>query len=81
MVEVLSPSTRRFDLVRKQHDGAVVGVRELWLVDPDEPGVIIARHASPGGAFAEIIELDVAGTVESPLLPGFAVPVADVFSR
>ena len=81
VVEVLSPSTRGFDLVRKQHDYAVVGVRELWLVDPDEPGVIVARRPSPGGAFTEIIELDIAGPVESPLLPGFALPVAEVFAR
>ena len=81
VVEVFSPSTRRFDLVRKQHDYAVVGVRELWFVDPIERRVMLARQPSASGAFAELVELAVGDEIGSPLLDGFALAVADVFAR
>jgi Uma2 family endonuclease len=81
VVEVFSPSTRRFDLVRKQHDYAVVGVRELWFVDPVERRVMLARQPSVSGAFAELVELAEGHEIRSPLLDGFALAVTDVFAR
>jgi Uma2 family endonuclease len=33
-VEVLSPSTRSEDLVRKSHEYAAAGVEQYWVVDP-----------------------------------------------
>lgn len=38
-VEVLSPSTRRFDLLLKRDRLEVAGVPSYWLVDPDEPSL------------------------------------------
>ena len=40
-VEVLSPSTRRFDLLLKRDRYREAGVRSYWLVDPDEPTVTV----------------------------------------
>jgi len=37
VVEVLSPTTRAFDVLRKTADYAKAGVEELWLVDPGGP--------------------------------------------
>ncbi|GAA3677557.1 hypothetical protein GCM10022237_41250 [Nocardioides ginsengisoli] len=34
VVEVLSPSTRAEDLLRKPHDYAAAGIGQLWIVDP-----------------------------------------------
>lgn len=34
-VEVISPSSRSKDSVRKLHDYAAIGVPEFWLVDPE----------------------------------------------
>jgi Uma2 family endonuclease len=35
VIEVLSPSTRRYDLVAKRAIYATHGVREYWIVDPE----------------------------------------------
>jgi Uma2 family endonuclease len=39
-VEVLSPSTRRFDLTLKRSRFEAAGVGSYWVVDPDEPSLI-----------------------------------------
>ena len=38
-VEVLSPSTRRVDLLLKRDRFQAAGVPSYWLVDPDEPSI------------------------------------------
>ena len=40
-VEVLSPSTRRIDLLLKRDRLQSAGVASYWLVDPDEPSVTV----------------------------------------
>lgn len=40
-VEVLSPSTRRFDRLLKRDRFEQAGVASYWLVDPDEPAVVV----------------------------------------
>ena len=40
-VEVLSPSTRRIDLLLKRDRLQAAGVPSYWLVDPDEPAVTV----------------------------------------
>jgi Uma2 family endonuclease len=40
-VEVLSPSTRRIDLLLKRDRLQAAGVSSYWLVDPDEPAVTV----------------------------------------
>ena len=39
-VEVLSPSTRRFDLVLKRSRYEAAGCPSYWVVDPDEPSIV-----------------------------------------
>lgn len=83
-VEVLSPSTRIFDAVRKLADYARVGVDELWLVDPEPARAIVCRHRSgstTGEEFDASTELDSADALTSPLLPGFSVVVGDLVRR
>ncbi len=40
-VEVLSPSTRRFDLLLKRDRYQEAGVPSYWLVDPDQPAITV----------------------------------------
>ena len=40
-VEVLSPSTRRVDQLLKRDRFEAAGVPSYWLVDPDEPSVLV----------------------------------------
>lgn len=77
-VEVLSPSTRAFDIVRKRTDYARVGVRELWLVDPDGPTALIMRLPDEPREPAEFVlveELEPHGVLRTPLLPGLEIPL------
>ena len=72
-VEVLSPSTRAFDLVRKRADYARVGVGELWLIDPDGPAAIVLRLE--GAEYVVACDLAAGAELTSPLLPGLAIRV------
>jgi len=56
VVEVLSPSTRREDMVRKSGEYLVAGVGQYWLVDPDHRTVVVLRNA--GAGWATLAELD-----------------------
>jgi Uma2 family endonuclease len=72
-VEVRSPSTRTFDLVRKRADYARIGVRELWLIDPEGPAALALRR--DGAEFVVVEDVAASGTLASPLLPGLSVVV------
>lgn len=50
-VEVLSPSTRRIDLLLKRDRFAAAGVASYWLVDPAEPSVRVLELQD--GAYRE----------------------------
>lgn len=81
-IEVLSPSTRTFDLVRKRADYARVGVGELWLIDPDGPAALILRpQADTATEFVIVEDLDADGELASPQLPGLTIRVGDLLPR
>lgn len=50
-IEVLSPSTRRFDLMLKRSRLESAGCPHYWVVDPDEPSVL--AWTLRGSAYAE----------------------------
>lgn len=77
VVEVLSPSTAKRDLEVKRKLYGQFGVREYWIVDPDERSIEVLtqqgdgletwqRYTSPDG-------------LTSPLFPAFRLDLADVF--
>jgi Uma2 family endonuclease len=72
-VEVRSPSTWRYDIGRKRVLYEQHGVRELWLVDTASRTVLVYRRGVA-------LEVGTDQTLESPLLPGFAVVVGDLIS-
>lgn len=51
-VEVLSPSTRRFDLLLKRDRFQSAGVASYWLIDPEEPSVTVLELRD--GAYVEV---------------------------
>ena len=79
LIEVVSPSRPARDRVLKREIYAENGVPEYWLVDPDERTVEVLRLE--GRAYTVAARLVGSGTLTSPLLPGFAMPHADVFER
>lgn len=79
-IEVRSPATWLFDIGVKRRLYEEHGVGELWLVDTDAQAVIVARRSAPGEAgFAEGAELRPPESLTSPALPGFELPVEDLF--
>jgi len=81
VVEVRAPSTWRYDTGRKRRKYEEGGVAELWLVDTVARVVVVHRRSAPDQPnFEEPVTISVGETLLSPLLPGFALPVADVFA-
>ena len=74
-IEVLSPGTRSYDQTVKFKRYGLLGVAEYWIVDPGEEWVKIYR--STGDAFASV---EVSDPITSPLLPGLALPLSEVFA-
>lgn len=79
-VEIRSPSTWRFDVGAKKRNYELRGVPELWLVDTAADVVLIFRRSSAKSPIFDVSEeLDASATLTTPLLPGFALPVAAIF--
>jgi Uma2 family endonuclease len=73
-VEVLSPSDSASDVFEKIDEWLDAGTRLVWLVDPDKKTVTV--HAAKRPA----IKLRLGDTLEGEdVLPGFKLPVADIF--
>ena len=77
-VEILS-SDRSHDLVYKRRIYADAGVKEYWIVDPRRDTVL--PLALQDGAYAERQPLGPGDTLSTPLLPGLAIPLADLFQH
>lgn len=79
-VEVRSPSTWRFDIGAKKRNYERHGVAELWLVDTAADIVIVFRRSAANETSFDVSEeLDARATLTSPLLPGLALRVGEVF--
>ena len=75
-IEILS-SDRRRDLVRKRRLYAEAGVPEYWIFDPLNEATTLLELRE--GEYVERAVLEASGTVTTPLLPGLAIPLANVF--
>jgi len=80
VVEVRSPSTWSRDVGVKRALYERYGARELWLVDlPARTVLIFARSTADARTFDQATEAGDGEALTSPLLPGFTLPVADLF--
>jgi Uma2 family endonuclease len=80
VVEILSPGTARLDLTRKKQLYAEYGVLEYWVVWPDVDRVEVYRSRE-SGSFGQPQILELSDVLDSPLLPGFSLPLAELFSQ
>ena len=76
--EVITPSTNIYDRTTKADTYLVLGVRELWLIDPSS-ATIELRH--PNEQVWEINEYSRSQQVKSRVLEGFEVSVNDLFAE
>lgn len=77
-IEILSKSTRRLDEVVKLDLYGRSGVLEYWIFDPSRGSLRIFRRA--GDALRLAAELAGGGVLTTPLLPGFELPLSEIFS-
>lgn len=79
VVEVLSPTTRRVDQTTKRKLYERFGVQEYWLVDPDAETVEVLRRQRGELAAIGAPTAGRGDVLESPLLPGLGIALADLF--
>ena len=73
-VEIVSPSDDYSETFRKCDMWLEAGVQEVWIVDPRRRAVTVLRNPR------ESITLRAGEALETSLLPGFQLPVADIFA-
>ena len=72
-VEVLSPTDRAGEMAHKVGEYLAVGVRLLWVVDPEKATVVVYRPGAPPRS----VRLD--GALEGEdVLPGFSCPLREL---
>jgi Uma2 family endonuclease len=79
VVEVLSPSNRKYDRELKAQRYAELGVQHLWIVDPELRSIACLRHRD--GRFE--IEVEEAGeaTMTHPAFEGLVVDLAALWRQ
>jgi Uma2 family endonuclease len=75
VAEVLSPNERPGRIHRKLKHYFQAGVKEVWMIDPESREAEIWT-----GANLPAESLTGAAAITSPLLPGFALPLEELFS-
>jgi Uma2 family endonuclease len=78
IIEILSPSNIHHDRIVKFQKYLAAGVREYWIVDPDNKGVDV--HVLQDGAYHTMVYDE---TSEAPVsvLPGCVINLAGVFGE
>lgn len=76
VVEVLSPTDRWSELMEKVAEYFSAGVLRVWVVNPRTCRILVYRSPESFVEFGagEVLQ-------EEELLPGFSLPVAEIFSR
>jgi Uma2 family endonuclease len=81
VIEILSPSSRRLDKVLKLRAYERNGVQTYWLFDPSRKGVQTWERTDDGLRPQPFLSAAAGDVLTSPLLPGFELPLAEVFSE
>lgn len=79
VVEVISPGSAIYDRNTKAETYAVLGVRELWLIDEAEQTVEVRRQTG-NGTFDEGRTFGHSEFIESIILPTLRLPVEQLFT-
>ncbi len=77
VIEILSPTTAAHDRGPKLKAYARFGVEEYWIVDADRAVVEVYRRGEEGYKISRVFRQP--EVLTSALLPGFALPLSDVF--
>ncbi|CAN5443219.1 Uma2 family endonuclease [soil metagenome] len=77
-VEVLSPSTEKYDRQTKFQDYAAHGIREYWIIDAEHE--IIEQYFLQNEEYELLLKAK-DGTIESIVLPKFKIKIRAVFDE
>lgn len=80
VVEILSESTRKADEVIKRKLYQRHGVPEYWVIDPELETVKVYRISDRSYARAAELSLEAGDRLTTPLLPGFQIPLSEIFA-
>lgn len=78
IVEVLSPSNAFYDLTHKKNIYEDTGVKEFWVVDPDEKSIEIYENIK--SSFILFSKARNSGTVKSKILSKLNADAEKIFS-
>lgn len=78
VIEILSPSTAYYDLKKKARTYAAHGVKEYWIVDPEDKSVEV--YVGQEGKFSLNQRVEAEGKVKSLVLQGFEAEAKEIFA-
>ena len=81
VVEVLSPSNRRYDEVKKRGLYERADVGEYWIVDPEADTVKIYRREGDGFGRPTWLSARDGDRLTSPLFPGLEIALPDLLAE
>ena len=79
VIEILSPATSARDLNQKRKLYARHGVKEYWIVDPDDETIEVQRVQ--GNIFSTLAIFEKGQSLTSPTFEGLAVEINPVFAE
>ena len=77
VIEIVSPSSASYDTIEKREVYEKYGVKEYWLVFPQEKAVEVL--AIENGVYKEFCKARKTGIVKSKIIEGFTAEVKEVF--
>ena len=78
VIEILSPSTAYYDLKEKFKVYARHGVKEYWIVDPNDKSIEV--YEGKEGKFKQAQRMEEEGKARSVVLEGLEVEIKDIFA-
>lgn len=79
VIEILSAGTRKIDETLKLDLYERVGVDEYWILDPGPETARLYRREGDRLVLVQSLSASAGDFLETPLLPGFSIPLAEVF--
>lgn len=79
VIEILSPSTAKIDMVYKLNLYEQAGVREYWLVHPTDQTILVFR-LNEGGKYGRHELYERLDKLITEILPEFTLDLAEVFA-
>ena len=77
VVEILSPATAERDRTLKLDLYARYGVREYWIIDPDDRKITLFLRGE--SRFEAVGSYEAEESLRSPTLAGFSIALAEIF--